>query len=104
MKFVIFAKNRQGEWTLQEHRTQEEAEESLLRWRRRAERESWDGYSFKLGESMEELTLQQVREALEHVWTDATHLPASDTRETVCYFLQSAAERLDIAIEKERQK
>lgn len=40
-------------------------------------------------------TLEQVREAVEMAWTDATHLPNTPGRQEVCNHLQNAVEWLD---------
>jgi hypothetical protein len=50
------------------------------------------------------LTLEQVREAVEMTWTDATRLPTTPGSLEVCEHLKSAAECLDGMIEHVRSK
>jgi hypothetical protein len=46
------------------------------------------------------LTLEQVREAVEMAWTDATRLPTTPGSLEVCERLKQAAECLDTMIER----
>lgn len=45
------------------------------------------------------LTLEQVREAVEMAWTDATRLPETTGSYEVCGYLRDASECLDAMIE-----
>ena len=46
------------------------------------------------------LTLEQVREAVELAWTDATHLPEQPGHAELCQHLGNAAACLDEMIER----
>jgi len=50
-----------------------------------------------------ELSLEEVREAVEMAWTDATRLPATRESREVCTHLQNAAECLDRMIEQKER-
>jgi hypothetical protein len=49
------------------------------------------------------LTLEQVREAIEMAWTDATRLPDDPAGDALCGYLSSAATCIDAMIERRDQ-